>query len=70
MTSLSIGSKTLFKTFFVVFLAQVCNQIEFNLNIYIVTSKVLNKISFMGPVLDFTFVERSFAEIKRIVKLF
>lgn len=55
MTSLSIGSKTLSKTFFVVFLAQVCNQIEFNLNIYIVASKVLSKISFTGPVLRLHF---------------
>ena len=43
-----------------VFLAQVCNQIEFNLNIYIVTSKVLSKISFMGPELGVIFVGEQF----------
>ena len=62
--TINIDSKTLSKTFFVVFLAQVCNQIEFNLNIYIVTSKVLSKISFMGPVLGFILVQSSFAEMK------
>ena len=70
MSSLSIGSKTLSKTFFVVFLAQVSNQTEFNLNIYVVTSKVLSKISFTGPELGFIFVGSSFAEMKRIVRLF
>ena len=60
MSSLSIGSKTLSKTFFVVFLAQVSNQTEFNLNIYVVTSKVLSKISFTGPELGFIFVGEQF----------